>query len=171
LKKQIEIVYKTLFESLNQYTELFTNHFENMAKKAVAPLPSPYKFQYAVKFICTSDTPGTSQQAPGLLPGNYETSVNIHNPGQPTAKIRSKLAWPIEISKWQETALKYDEVKQIACGAVQSYGLHVIHGFEGFLVIESTHSLDVIAVYTAAPNGGQVSSIAVERAFERKIAT
>ena len=44
-----------------------------------------------------------------------------------------------------------------------------IHGVEGFLVIESTQSLDVTAVYTAGKNGGEVESIAVEHIWERKI--
>lgn len=130
---------------------------------------SPYRFQYAVKFICTQDQPGTSLQAPGLLPGQYETSVNIHNPHRKSVKYRSKLAWPIQISHWLEDKLAYDEVDQINCASVKQYELNLIHGFEGFLVIESSHSLDVVAVYTAAPNGGSVSSIEVKRVFERRI--
>ncbi len=130
---------------------------------------SPYKFQYAVKFICTSDIPGTSQQSPGLLPGNYQTAVNIHNPTEPSARLRKKLAMPGQISKWKDSSLKYDEVEQVNCGHVQSFELQLIHGFEGFLVIESTQSLDVVAVYTAAPIGGQVSSIDVEQVKERRI--
>ena len=46
-----------------------------------------------------------------------------------------------------------------------------IHGAEGFLVIESPLSLDVVAVYTAgkrAPDDA-VQSIAVERVRERKV--
>lgn len=128
-----------------------------------------FRYQYAVKFICTFDRPGTSQQAPGLLPGRYETSVNIHNPHRKPVKYRSKLAHPPQISKWLSDRLGYDEVAQIACGQVDKYDLTLIHGFEGFLVIESTHQLDVIAVYTAAPNAGEVSSIEVERVPVRRI--
>ncbi|MDX1939278.1 MAG: hypothetical protein SFU99_01935 [Saprospiraceae bacterium] len=130
---------------------------------------SPYKFQYAVKFICTSDIPGTSQQSPGLLPGNYQTAVNIHNPNKTAVRLRKKLATVGVISKWLESGLKYDEVEQVHCGHVQDFEIITIHGFEGFLVIESTQSLDVVAVYTAAPIGGQVSSIEVEQIRERKI--
>ena len=42
-------------------------------------------------------------------------------------------------------------------------------GFEGFLVIESTDSLDVVAVYTAGGRGEQVASIDVEQIKERKL--
>ncbi len=141
-----------------------------MAKQtASAVAPAPYKFQYAVKFICTSDIPGTSQQSPGLLPGNYQTAVNIHNPNKTSAKIRKKLAMPGQISKWLESGLKYDEVEQVSCPDVDKFELRLIHGFEGFLVIESSHSLDVVAVYTAAPTNGQVSSLDVEHIPERRI--
>jgi len=44
--------------------------------------------------------------------------------------------------------------------------LHHAGGFEGFLIIESTHSLDVVAVYTAGTKEG-VTSMDVERVFER----
>ncbi len=128
-----------------------------------------FRFQYAAKFICMSDIPGSSQQSAGLLPGNYETSVNIHSPGKTKAKIRMKLARGGVITPWKKSELKYDEATQVNCGQVQDFGVTFIHGFEGFLVIESTQSLDVIAVYTASAVGGQVSSIDVEAVRERKI--
>ena len=140
-----------------------------MAKAIIIPAPIPYRYQYAVKFICTSDIPDTSQQSPGLLPGNYSTAVNIHNPNRETNSLRSKLAFPGEISKWIEAGLKDDQVKQISCPDVKKYELHLIHGFEGFLVIESIYELDVVAVYTAAPLGEGVSSIDVERVPARRI--
>lgn len=128
-----------------------------------------FPFQYAAKFICMTDIPGTSQQSAGLLPGNYQTAVNVHNPGKTTARIRMKLASGAGITPWKGAGLKYDEVMQVNCAQVQDFGVNFIHGFEGFLVIESTVSLDVVAVYTAAPVRGQVSSIAVEAVRERKI--
>ena len=138
------------------------------SSKASAPAEG-FVYQYAVKFICTADIPGTSQQSPGLLPGVYETAVNIHNPTQPVARIRMKLATPGVISPWKGGSLKYDEVAQVTCNQVQEFGVTFIHGFEGFLVIESTQSLDVVAVYTAGQIGKQVTSIDVETVRERKI--
>ncbi|MBK9983969.1 MAG: hypothetical protein IPP15_16645 [Saprospiraceae bacterium] len=126
-----------------------------------------FKFQYAVKFICTSNIPGTSQTTDAFLPGNYQTAVNIHNPQNVKVKFRKKLASPIGISDYFGDVLIPDGVARVTCGQVQDFGLHLIHGFEGFLVIESTHSIDVTAVYTAG--GKEVNSIDVEQIKERKL--
>ena len=139
-----------------------------MAKSARAPR-NPYKFQYAVKFICTANIPGTSQTSDAVVPGSYQTAVNIHNPQNIVIKLRKKIASPIGISKYFDGALKPDEVERVVCSQIGSFGLHLIHGFEGFLVIESTHSLDVVAVYTAEGNNQGVSTMAVEQIRERKL--
>lgn len=140
------------------------------SKKATeAAAANRFPYQYAAKFICMADIPGTSQQSAGLLPGLYQTAVNIHNPGKTTARIRMKLATGGVISPWKGAALKYDEVMQVNCGQIQDFGVTFIHGFEGFLVIESTVSLDVVGVYTAGAVRGPVSSLAVEAVRERKI--
>ncbi len=137
--------------------------------KALKPQRNPYKFQYAVKFICTANIPGTSQTTDALLPGVYQTVVNIHNPQNRKVKIRKKIASPIGISKYFDDGLEADGVIRITCAQVQEFGITFIHGFEGFLVIESTYSLDVVAVYTAGGRGEQVASIDVEQINERKL--
>lgn len=128
-----------------------------------------YPFQYAAKFLCTSNIPDTSQTTTSLLPGNYQTVVNIHNPNSTTIRFRMKLAMASlqnpQISNFIESALKPDQAAKIDCSDLRNFDIHLIHGFEGFLVIESTHSLDVIAVYTAGMK--EVSSMDVERVFER----
>ena len=131
---------------------------------------NPYKFQYAVKFICTANIPGTSQTTDAFVPGSYQTAVNIHNPQNIPIKMRKKIASPIEISKYFPGSLKPDAVERVTCAQIRDFDIHVIHGFEGFLVIESTHSIDVVAVYTAAgTNQEGVSSIDVEQIKERKL--
>ena len=129
-----------------------------------------FPFQYAAKFLCTSNIPGTSQTTTSLLPGNYQTVVNIHNPNSTGIRFRMKLALASlenpQISNFIEGALKPDQAGKIDCSNLQKFDLHLIHGFEGFLVIESTHSLDVVAVYTAGTKDG-VTSMDVERIFER----
>jgi hypothetical protein len=129
-----------------------------------------FPFQYAAKFLCTSNIPGTSQTTTSLLPGNYQTVVNIHNPNSTTIRFRMKLALASldnpQISEFIHNGLKPDQAGKVDCGDVSKFGLHLIHGFEGFLVIESTHSLDVIAVYTAGTKEG-VTTMNVERVFER----
>jgi hypothetical protein len=133
---------------------------------------SRYRFQYAAKFICTSNIPGTSQTTDSLLPGSYQTVVNVHNPGYQTVRIRAKVALggkPM-ISKFIDGRIGPDEVTRFVCRDIrEKFGMRLIHGAEGFLVIESTKSLDVIAVYTAGPIGGAVSSIDVETVRERII--
>lgn len=129
-----------------------------------------YRFQYAAKFLCTANIPGTSQTTSALLPGAYQTAVNVHNPQRRTVELRTKLATAGgEISKFINGKLESDAATRIDCGNVADYELHLIHGFEGFLVIESTHSLDVVAVYTAGERGAAVSSIDVEQVPERRI--
>ena len=129
-----------------------------------------YRFQYAAKFICTSNIPGTSQTSDAVLPGIYQTAVNIHNPQNRKARFRKKIASPLGISKYFDGILEADGVTRVTCSQIQDFGITFIHGFEGFLVIESTDSLDVTAVYTAGERGGQVTSIDVEQINERKLA-
>ncbi len=128
-----------------------------------------YKFQYAVKFICTSDIPGTSQTTSSFPPGHYQTVVNIHNPATRKVKFRMKLADPGVISKWIPGGLKGDGVARVVCDDIQKFEIITIHGFEGFLVIESLRSLDVTAVYSAAGKNGYVVSIDMEQINERKL--
>ena len=137
--------------------------------KSEAKTRNPYSFQYAVKFICTSNIPGTTQTTDAFVPGNYQTAVNLHNPQEKTVKMRQKIASPTGISKWLDSSLKPDEVQRLTCSQLKNFELHLIHGFEGFLVIESTRSLDVVAVYTAGGQGQQVSTMDVEQIKERKL--
>ena len=127
-----------------------------------------FPFQYAAKFFCTSNIPGTSQTTGAFLPGTYLTVVNIHNPNDFEVKTRKKLASPIQISDYLVGSLQADGVERVTCDQIQDFKIHSIHGFEGFLVIESTHSLDVVAVYTAGQTGGNVVSMDVEAIKERQ---
>ena len=101
----------------------------------------------------------------------YATAVNVHNPHYEHVRYRRKLALGAHVSKFVEGTLGPDEATAIDCRRiVADYG-PFIHGVEGFLVIESTHSLDVIAVYTAGRIGRQVVSIDVEDVRERALET
>ena len=144
-----------------------------MAKTRAKAAATPrFRFQYAAKFICTANIPGTSQTTDSLLPGVYQTVVNIHNPNNQTARIRMKIAVtnPPIVSEFVKSGLKPDEAVKVDCTDVtRDFGITFIHGAEGFLVIESTRSLDVTAVYTAGPRGGEVASIDVEQIKERRL--
>jgi len=129
-----------------------------------------YRFQYAAKFLCTTNIPGTSQTTTSVLPGVYQTGLNIHNPNDQTVRWRRKISQPgLGFSKFINDQLKSDEAARVDCEQIQGDFGPFIHGVEGFLVIESTQSLDVTAVYTAGKSGGEVESIAVEQIRERKI--
>src|ERR1700730_7342079 len=54
--------------------------------------PSQLGFQYAAKFLCTENLPGTSQTTASVVPGNYETVISIHNPQNQTVRYRKKIA-------------------------------------------------------------------------------
>jgi hypothetical protein len=71
-----------------------------------------------------------------------------------------------QIRNFIDSSLEPDQAGKVDCGDLRNFELQLIHGFEGFLVLESTHSLDVIAVYTAGTKEG-VTSMDVERVFER----
>jgi hypothetical protein len=137
--------------------------------KASRAQAARHRFQYAAKFICTSNIPGTSQTSDAVLPGIYQTTVNIHNPQNRKVRFRKKIASPLGISKYFDGTLEADEVTRVTCSQIHDFGITFIHGFEGFFVIESTDSLDVTAVYTAGERGGQVTSIDVEQINERRL--
>ncbi len=66
-----------------------------------------YRFQYAVKILCTANIPGTSQTTPSVLPGSYQTVVNLHNPDDQTVRWRRKFAQPeVGISKFIEDTVE-----------------------------------------------------------------
>ena len=131
-------------------------------------------FQYAAKFVCLTNIRGTSAATTTVLPGAYATVVNIHNPNSEAVGLRKKIAVPGKVSKFFEDKYKLgpDQMTQVDCTQIlKDFGIRFIHGAEGFLVIESPLSLDVIAVYTAgkrAPDDA-VQSIEVERVEERRL--
>jgi hypothetical protein len=144
--------------------------------------PGHTLFQYAAKFLCTANVPGTSQTTPSLAPGTYYTAVNIHNPYSKEAQLRKKIAVvvppggqkPGEISAWIVEKLQPDQAINVSCDEItRTFGITFIHGAEGYLVIESTGKLDVTGVYTVeqftGASGRGPVSIDVERIPERKL--
>src|ERR1044071_8992865 len=115
-----------------------------MPTKKAVPVPVPpapsFLFQYAVKFICTSNIPGTSQTTSSFLPGSYQTAVNIHNPNKGEVRFRMKLASGAGISEFIVDSLKPDGATHVDCASIPNFKLQLIHGFEGFLIIESLAS-------------------------------
>ena len=147
-----------------------------MAKtKRIIGRRSPYCFQYAAKFVCIKNNLKTSISTQSLLNGDYKTLINVHNPSDHDVKFRFKVALGGKdfISKFKSSLIEPDALQRFSCREIGKFkfpGGNPIHGVsEGFFVIESTDSLDVVAVYTAGPLGGDVASIEVEDVRERQI--
>lgn len=122
-----------------------------------------FGFMYTVKFTCVPEV-GASElvgvEAP-FLPGLYRTAINIHNP-QPVAVRFTKKAVVArsedivprgKISERRAEELGPDEALDVDCrdildllGGVPPVGNEPVGN--GFVVIETTRELDVVAVYT-----------------------
>jgi hypothetical protein len=128
-------------------------------------------YQYAAKIVC-----GTSKGDRGIASGVYETVVNIHNPYKETLSIKFKVAVAGEgadgkISGFASVKIKPDAAQFYGCAAFHKIsGVAAATMIDGFFVVESPYSLDVIAVYTTNEATGKgVPAIAVERVFERTL--
>lgn len=110
-----------------------------------------------------------------LAVGSYDTSVSIHNPGYLPLEFRFKLAEAKgggdgQVHLFRPGTLGPDGAQYIGCRLIhERYGALLAPPIDGFLVIECTRSLDVVAVYTTNTTDQKgVPAIAVERVFERK---
>ena len=75
-----------------------------------------YRFQYAVKFICTSNIPGTSQTTDAFLPGVYQTAVNIHNPQTSTDRLDVVEVYNAGGRGEQVTSIDVEQIKERKLG-------------------------------------------------------
>src|SRR3954471_7070155 len=129
-----------------------------------------YRFQYAVRFLCLSNVPGTSQTTHSVLPGNYRTVVSIHNPHDSRVRLHQRIAAFSKVSRFIERHLEPGRNTDVTCNnIVRDFGIAFVQGAEGFLVIESTHSLDVTAIYTAGEVGEELESMTVVEVQERSL--
>jgi hypothetical protein len=149
-----------------------------------------FRFQYAAKFSCGSVPAGV--RAP-VVQGQYATAVAIHNPQKKDITLRKKVALvfppggqnPGQISAFITEKLTPDQALEVSCQEIPStfsFPGPVTGSFvQGFLVIETTRSVDVTATYSAGPGLGgsaptpaatttsSVATVDVERIKERKI--
>ncbi len=128
-------------------------------------------FQYAAKFIC-----GVSEKFTPVANGQYATVVNIHNPGRRKVAFKYKFASADpgkdgKVYEFKEGVIGPDGAQYFDCALVRKiYDLFGPGILDGFFVIESASSFDVIAAYTTNDfDGKNVPAIAVERVFERPI--
>lgn len=140
----------------------------------------PRVFEYAAKIVC-----GTQKDSKNLrlARGLYATAINIHNPNDVEVRFFKKLALtfppedqrPGKVMPIGKDALRPDEALEVDCIDIKRKLFP--NGFpsryiKGFIVIQSSASLDVTAVYTTAKLGGflsstKVTSIDVEQIKER----
>jgi hypothetical protein len=135
------------------------------------------RFEYAVKVVC-----GELRERGGpLAPGVYVSEINVHNPNDRPVLLRKRLALTIPPGEQQEGEVPLHEEHPLGPGRAFAVDCRYLARrvavgpyFIGFLVIESTDSVDVTAVYTTAAVGVRESTapgIAVEQVRERMKAT
>ena len=142
----------------------------------------PYAYEYAAKVVCGVQEDVADMR---LARGFYATTVNVHSSGPDEARLFKKLALayppeeqaPGKVLEIGEDVLRYDEALKTDCDDLRRRLFPGPSGFptpyiEGFVVIQSTESLDVTAVYTttaldAAGAQSGHSSIDVEHIPER----
>ena len=101
--------------------------------------------------------------------GRYYTAINVHNPTERPAAIRMKFAValadgkPGPISRFFEVRLGPDEAMAINCSQIHRLLETKQEFVDGFAVLESDVELDVVAVYTAAGEHGDVQTLHTER--------
>jgi Concanavalin A-like lectin/glucanases superfamily len=127
-------------------------------------------FQYAAKVVCGKSAGDV------VARGVYFTAINVHNPNRTTVPLRWKVAVARPgakagpVSTFFEARLGPDEALEIDCPDIMKRAR--ARGFlKGFVVIESGLELDIVAVYTAGTERGQVATLHTERLPTRRLAT
>ncbi|MEO8627210.1 MAG: CARDB domain-containing protein [Betaproteobacteria bacterium] len=127
-------------------------------------------YEYAAKIVCGASIDPKDMR---LAHGFYATTVNVHNPnekevrllrktlaltipdgGERPGKVFSLLDAPESLKPGQALATECEDIRKRSGLPFPSPGLPYI---EGFVVIQSTDSLDVVAVYTTAALGGDAT--------------
>ncbi len=128
----------------------------------------PQVLQYAVKFICGKP------ETPVVAPGIYFTAINVHNPSPGKVKFRKKIAIALpsekagRVTRFFDAGLDKDEALEIDCPDILRHA-DERRFLKGFVVIESTVELDVVAVYTAAGSTERVETLFIERVSPRRL--
>jgi hypothetical protein len=125
-----------------------------------------FVYEYAVKVVCGK----LDQNSDILAGGRYYTAVNVHNPGKTTSFRRKvAVAGPGEagrVSTFQTMRLRNDEALEIDCRLIHRQA--DAEWVKGFVVIQSSQELDVVAVYTTS-NGDFATAFHTERVPVRRI--
>jgi hypothetical protein len=140
-------------------------------------------YQYAVKTLCTLF--GDIGFGDAMAPGRYRTLLNIHNPTEKKFEVARKFALAgkpgdalgsFSVAPYKAFTLGPDQAVAYNCFDIANFfcpinGICVdFTAIDGFLVINSPEELDVVAVYSGNPKGGEVSTLDTETVAARKIA-
>ena len=139
------------------------------------------QFQYSAKALCTLSDIGFGD---AFAPGRYRTAINIHNPTDHKIEVARKFALAIgpseavgtfSITPYKSLTLEPDQAVAYNCFDIANFfcpinGVCVdFTAIDGFLVVNSPVELDVVAVYTAHPKGGEVSTMDTETVAGRRM--
>jgi hypothetical protein len=140
------------------------------------------RFQYSAKALCT--LVGDIGFGDAFAPGRYRTVINIHNPTERKIEIARKFALAIQpgeaagsfsITPYKALTLEPDQAVAYNCFDLAGFYCPIrgvcVHftAIDGFLVVNSPVELDVVAVYTAHPKGGEISTLDTETIAARRL--
>ena len=126
-----------------------------------------FGFQYVAHFVC-----GLNPAAlPRVLPGQYATTIVIHNPGRRDARANAEalLTFPPGGATIDQgdIALGRGQVASIDCSTLMLDGGPPYT--QGVVAITSNRRLDVRRIQTAGPDGAGVSTADVASVPERRL--
>ena len=139
-------------------------------------------YQYSAKTLCTLAPDIGFGDA--FAPGGYRTVINIHNPSDRKIEIARKFALaiqpgeasgPFTVTPYKSLSLEPDQAVAYNCFDISNFycpigGVCVdFTAIDGFLVVNSPIELDVVAVYTAHPKSGEVSTLDTETIAGRRM--
>lgn len=112
-----------------------------------------FPFIYSVKYICGLQNVPSRQPPfePPLKPGNYATSINIHNyHGSQAATFRKAVVANGQIGSISSMVMTSNQAISIDCNRILGMLKPPFPSFiEGFVEFGSTKQLSVTAVYTS----------------------
>jgi hypothetical protein len=131
--------------------------------------------QYSAKFLCGQTDEEEAEHGKGMAAyGMYFTVVNLHNPSEIEVVAKMKVATtkpngqPGDVSPFHSIQLGGDQALAVGCSEIRDLAKAPPGFLDGFLVVESDFSLDVVAVYTGSQKG-LVETFGIERIGERKM--
>jgi photosystem II stability/assembly factor-like uncharacterized protein len=150
-------------------------------EELATPKPRPPRLQYSAKLLCgksqrrCDDCDDCCAQSKSLVaPGEYFTTVNLHNPTNKPVKWRFKVALTERagesgyVSRFVDRRLGPDEATEIDCGEITRIADLSRRLHDGFVVVESDIELDIVAVLTAAGQTGKIETLSTERVPARR---